>query len=253
MTGSYATKLDGIAAGATANTGTVTSVNGTGTVRGLTLTGSVTASGSLTLGGSLTIPTLDEVLTAGASTTQTATVGRINFTNTTVYIGKVGVNDWIDLANTAYVVAGGGITPRLDNAYVLGTGSFRWNTVFAATGTINTSDARQKTDITTETLGLNFVNKLKPVSYKWISRNGETNEPGIRTFHGLIAQDVKQTLDELDVESFAGWILTDKDDPESDQGLRYTEFIAPLIKAVQELSEQNKQLLARIDRLENTV
>jgi hypothetical protein len=39
--------------GYTNNTGTVTSVSGTGTVNGLTLTGTVTTSGSLTLGGTL--------------------------------------------------------------------------------------------------------------------------------------------------------------------------------------------------------
>jgi sugar lactone lactonase YvrE len=39
--------------GYTSNTGTVTSVSGTGTVNGITLTGSVTTSGSLTLGGTL--------------------------------------------------------------------------------------------------------------------------------------------------------------------------------------------------------
>lgn len=41
--------------GYTSNTGTVTSVSGTGTVSGLTLSGTVTSSGSLTLGGTLTL------------------------------------------------------------------------------------------------------------------------------------------------------------------------------------------------------
>ena len=49
------TKLNGIATGATANVGTVTSVGGTGTVSGLTLSGTVTASGNLTLGGTLSV------------------------------------------------------------------------------------------------------------------------------------------------------------------------------------------------------
>ena len=48
-------KLDGIQSGATANTGTVTSVSGTGTVSGLTLTGAVTSTGNLTLGGTLAV------------------------------------------------------------------------------------------------------------------------------------------------------------------------------------------------------
>ena len=56
MTGVYATKLDGIATGATANTGTVTSVATSGTVSGLTLTGgTITTSGTITLGGTLSL------------------------------------------------------------------------------------------------------------------------------------------------------------------------------------------------------
>lgn len=53
MSATDKTKLDGIATGATANTGTVTSVGGTGTVNGISLSGTVTTSGSLTLGGTL--------------------------------------------------------------------------------------------------------------------------------------------------------------------------------------------------------
>lgn len=44
-----------VADGATANAGTVTSVSGTGTVSGLTLSGTVTTSGNLTLGGTLSV------------------------------------------------------------------------------------------------------------------------------------------------------------------------------------------------------
>jgi hypothetical protein len=55
MSAADKTKLDGIATGATANTGTVTSVGGTGTISGLTLSGTVTTSGNLTLGGTLAV------------------------------------------------------------------------------------------------------------------------------------------------------------------------------------------------------
>jgi hypothetical protein len=55
MSAADKTKLDGIASGATANTGTVTSVSGTGTVSGLSLSGTVTTSGNLTLGGTLSV------------------------------------------------------------------------------------------------------------------------------------------------------------------------------------------------------
>lgn len=59
FTAALETKLNGIAAGATANVGTVTSVSGGGTVSGLTLTGSITDSGSLTLEGPLQVTPSD--------------------------------------------------------------------------------------------------------------------------------------------------------------------------------------------------
>lgn len=55
MSSTDKTKLDGIASGATANAGTVTSVGGTGTVSGLSLSGTVTSTGNLTLGGTLAV------------------------------------------------------------------------------------------------------------------------------------------------------------------------------------------------------
>jgi hypothetical protein len=51
--GDYANSAFATANSKTSNVGTVTSVDGTGTVNGLTLTGTVTTSGNLTLGGTL--------------------------------------------------------------------------------------------------------------------------------------------------------------------------------------------------------
>lgn len=51
---------------------------------------------------------------------------------------------------TARVVltdAGATLRPGTDNLWALGSGTFRWTTVFAATGTINTSDERRKTEL----------------------------------------------------------------------------------------------------------
>lgn len=41
----------------------------------------------------------------------------------------------------------GNFTPAADNAQTLGASSFRWSVVYAGTGTINTSDAREKTKV----------------------------------------------------------------------------------------------------------
>lgn len=119
-----------------------------------------------------------------------------------------------------------------------------WKTIYSNTGTINTSDLRLKTDILDSSLGLDFVNNLRPVSYKFIEGSvSDSGQPvaGTRTHWGLIAQEVKEAVDEAGVD-FAGWVLLDKENIDSEQALRYEEFVSPLIKAVQELTARVKAL-----------
>jgi hypothetical protein len=66
----------------------------------------------------------------------------------------------------------------------------------------------------------------------------------------MIAQDVIATLSGIGVSTadFAGVIY----DPDADRyGLRYSEFIAPMVKAIQELKEENDTLKARLDAIES--
>lgn len=67
-----------------ARSGTVTSVGGTGTVAGITLTGTVTTSGNLTLGGTFALPT-GQVTTRTLYQSFTATASQTTFTPTTAY------------------------------------------------------------------------------------------------------------------------------------------------------------------------
>jgi hypothetical protein len=64
----------------TSNTGTVTSVSGTGTVSGLTLTGTVTTTGSLTLGGTLSLTSLNVTTALGFTPVTNARTLTINGT-----------------------------------------------------------------------------------------------------------------------------------------------------------------------------
>jgi hypothetical protein len=157
--------------------------------------------------------------------------------------------------------------PFSDVSYNLGSSTYKWNNIYNRVSSINTSDQREKKDILSSDLGLAFINDLNPVSYRFIvgqnkevldangdhvlDENGKPTyeaEPGVRYHYGLISQEVKQAIDLHTQKDFAGWILYDPSDPTSGQGLRYGEFIAPLIKAVQELSarvallEQNNQV-----------
>jgi hypothetical protein len=162
----------------------------------------------------------------------------------------------------------GNLTPNADNAYTCGGSGLRWSAIWAANGTIQTSDARAKTEIEDSALGLDFINQLRPVSYIWIEggktiestttldENGnpvfnpvETSSAGTRRHFGLLAQEVKDAIpDGID---FGGWLLTDKNNPESQQALRYDQFISPLIKAIQEQQAIITSLTARIAALES--
>lgn len=153
--------------------------------------------------------------------------------------------------------------PLVDNAYTCGASGQRWSAVWSATASIQTSDQRAKTEITDSALGLTFIEALRPVSYKYkvggnkveavkvgaddegnlIFEDRVTPVPGTRAHFGLIAQEVRAALPPgID---FGGWVLSDIDKPDSEQGVRYEEFIAPLIKAVQELSARVRSLEAR--------
>ncbi len=167
-----------------------------------------------------------------------------------------------DNGSTRWRTGSTGFYPNADNSIPLGKSGARWSAVWSANGTIQTSDEREKTEITDSALGIDFIKTLHPVSYKWIEggkiqvegeRDTYQSVPGDRTHWGFIAQEVKQAVDAAGVD-FGGWILTDKDDPDSQQALRYDQFIAPLTKALQEaiakietLEAQNAAILARLD------
>ena len=63
--------------------------------------------------------------------------------------------------------SGSSFSFQTDNAYSFGTSGKKATQLYAATSTINTSDRNAKKDITETQLGLDFINKLKPVEYKY--------------------------------------------------------------------------------------
>jgi hypothetical protein len=189
---------------------------------------------------------------------------------------QTGAVERLNFESGANINATANFKPSVDDTYTCGANGARWSAIWATNGTIQTSDEREKKDITDSELGLNFINNLRPVSYKWkvggksfvrqVFRNKDGEEvdpssegaipaeiitvdhPGNRVHFGLLAQEVKAALPEG--VDFGGWVLTDKDNQDSQQALRYDQFIAPLIKAVQELSQENKDLKTRIESLE---
>jgi hypothetical protein len=84
-----------------------------------------------------------------------------------------------------------------------------------------------------------------------VMENQPTVEPreGTRHHYGVPAQELRRVLLEHGAPDAAMWCLSDKDDPDSQQAVRYEELIAPLIKAVQELSAKVESLEAELATL----
>ena len=65
------------------------------------------------------------------------------------------------------------------------------------------------------------------------------------TMHGLIAQEVKEALDDVGVDTFSGW----KERKDGSQTVSREMFITPLINAVKELSEKVESQQKEIEEL----
>ena len=157
---------------------------------------------------------------------------------------------------------------RLGNSSVTSIGGYaNWT---------NISDGRVKKNIKENVPGLEFINQLKPVTYnldldkadnivqrpviKDSSRNSGMDESKMLqeqnasrmakeqvVYTGFVAQDVEKVAKSLNYD-FSG-----VDAPKNDKdlyGLRYAEFVVPLVKAVQELSKANDDKDAKIDDLQ---
>jgi hypothetical protein len=98
---------------------------------------------------------------------------------------------------------------------------------------VHGSDSRFKKDISPTLLGLDFINRLNPVQYYLI------NQTTPYKHEGFIAQDVKKVLDSIGIKSS---IWKESDEDESYQYLNYQELIAPIVKAIQELTAKVESL-----------
>ena len=119
------------------------------------------------------------------------------------------------------------------------------------------SDVRLKKNIVTNTLGLDFINALRPVTFNWKdSREIDSTDPELAsvynadenlkdsttTFHGFIAQEVRAALDAAGVDNHGSWNALSS----GIQGVSIEAMVTPLVKAVQELSTENEALKARL-------
>jgi hypothetical protein len=106
------------------------------------------------------------------------------------------------------------------------------------------SDARDKTGIQDSVYGLEFINKLRPVTFEWNMRDG--GKAGQKDL-GFLAQDFVELEDELDAHEILN--LTMRSNPDKLEA-SYGRLVPILVKAVQDLSaevQSLKQLLQSKD------
>ena len=122
------------------------------------------------------------------------------------------------------------------------------------------SDERVKKDITDSTAGLSFINDLRPRTFKYKNKGdlpkdfngyeeGSTEAyKNSNTNHGFIAQEVKAVIDSHSeiTDGFRMWDVKES----GQQEVGEAAVIPILVKALQELSEKNDALEARITALE---
>ena len=124
-------------------------------------------------------------------------------------------------------------TTTVSNEITLGNSSH--TVIRAAVTTITSlSDARDKKNIEESTYGLDFVDSLKPVKFEWDTRDGA--KKNIKDL-GFIAQDLKEVDDE-----YLGLVYSENPDKLE---ASYGRLIPVLVKAIQELSKEVKQLKSK--------
>lgn len=173
-------------------------------------------------------------------------------------------------ADGNYIYLQGQLHPYTGNTHDIGTSGNRWRTLYVQ-NSVNVSDRRLKNNITGSDLGLDFVNSLNPIKFKY--NNSETP----RYHYGFVAQEITSSLSTFGHTSdTAGFIYSSSLDSDvitkrgwEEEGgenlpdyevyqnmisssnaeelmINYNELLSPMIKAIQELS-------AKVVQLENQI
>jgi archaellum component FlaC len=164
--------------------------------------------------------------------------------------------------NQVFLGSGGGFASQ--NGGDLGSPTFRWGTVYAQTGTINTSDRKLKNSIEDlPEIYEQLILRCRPVRFKY---NDGTSD---RYHTGFISQEVEELMIELGIDSkdFGGFVKAPiyeivNEDGEFDTSspiigyiymLRYEEFISPAFQVIKKQQDQLKSQEERMNAIEERI
>jgi hypothetical protein len=173
----------------------------------------------------------------GSMLSKTSGTGNVALGHYAGYLNTTGSNNiWIGEVYT-------GSSNTASNEATVGNSSTATYRIFQSAWT-NVSDIRDKTDILPLNYGMNFIDKLKPVSFVWDMRDG--GKIGIEEI-GFIAQDLQQAQIDLGI-NIPNLVNSDN---ENQLGVAAGNLIPIIIKALQEANEKIKLLEQKIINLEN--
>jgi phage minor structural protein len=136
--------------------------------------------------------------------------------------------------------------PGYDGSANLGTSNCRWSTVYSTSGSVSTSDMKQKDVIDDyDFKARDFIMGLKPIAYRLNAKGAS----GKRIHMGFGAQPVYKLINNLelgDLSLVEAWKIREDSDIEEPYygekmddkylrwGMKYEELLAPLVALVQE-------------------
>ena len=199
-------------------------------------------------------------LRCATSTNYNVALGRnslYNVANGNANIG-IGTNAGNGVVNSSYTISVGYGATTTDNAghTIAGSNAVTLHQVQGNAWAI-ASDSRDKTDIIqlNNNLGLNFIRNLRPVKFNLDIRETYVTQCGFEfgekdgtlkredESYGFIAQEMEETLNDLDVEFDALKFNEDK----SKYMLTYDNLIAPIVKSLQQTIERLEYLESKVN------
>lgn len=111
------------------------------------------------------------------------------------FVGIGGFNEATFESTKWWHFSGSNARPETDNTVDFGGPSFRLRTVYAGTGTINTSDGREKTEpLPINDAVLNAWGDVQFITFQWLDSIQKKGEDGARWHFGVIAQQVRNAF-----------------------------------------------------------
>ena len=186
-----------------------------------------------------------------------------NITGT--YNTAVGYNANISVSNLTNASAiGANASVNASNKVVIGNSSV--TSIGGYANWSNFSDGRFKRNIKEDVPGLAFINKLRPVTYSLdVDAINEFNSKDLPkekkqamlnadkkniVYTGFMAQEVEKAAQELGY-NFSG-VDKPQDATKQTYALRYSDFVVPLVKAIQEQQQMIEQLKKEIEQLKKS-